>query len=81
MLPQSAVRIHKGGMMGLCKPVADSAIGAGNYDVIGCTVNILKNLMEELELNLSRVIGDLEREGLLAYLIFAGGYLPKCRQL
>lgn len=59
MLPQSSVRIHKGGIMSLCKPIANCAISGGNYDVIGCTVNILKNLMEELELNLSRVIGDL----------------------
>lgn len=59
MLPQIAAKIHKGGIMTLCKPIADSAIGGGNYDIIGCTINILKNLMEELELNLSRVIGDL----------------------
>jgi hypothetical protein len=59
MLPQSAVRIQKGGMMGLCKPLADCAIRAGNYDIIGCSINILRNLMEELELNMSRVIGDL----------------------
>jgi hypothetical protein len=56
VLPQSAIRILKGGLMPLCKPIADLAINGGNFDVLGVTINILRNLLDEMELNLSRVL-------------------------
>lgn len=34
-----------------------------------------------MELNLSRVIADLEKEGLVAYLLLIGEYLPRCQQV
>ena len=45
-LPLSAPRILKGGMMALCKPIAELAVRGGNYDVVAVTVSILRNLME-----------------------------------
>ncbi len=44
-LPLSAPRIIKGGIMGLCKPIAELAVKGGNYDVVGVSVSILRNLI------------------------------------
>jgi hypothetical protein len=62
-LPQSAARIIKRGFMQLCKHISDISINAGNFDLIGSTIDILRNVLEEMELSLNRVVSELEKEG------------------
>lgn len=67
--------------MSLCQPIAELVVKASHFQIIGISINILRNLLEEMELNLSKVIVELEKDGFLSYLLFVGNYLPRCQQI
>lgn len=69
------------GFMAICNPITQLAIKSSDFELIGCLVNILRGLLEELELNLSKVVFDLEKDGLISYLLFIGPYVPKSKQV
>ena len=45
--------------MTLCNPITQLAIKSADFELIGSLVNILRGLLEELELNLSKIVYDL----------------------
>lgn len=59
ILPQSSARMLRIGFMTLCSPITQLAIKSIDFELIGCLVNILRGLLEEMELNLSKVVNDL----------------------
>lgn len=81
ILPQSSARMLRSGFMTLCNPITQLSIKPGDFELIGCLVNILRGLLEEMELNLSKVVNDLEKDGLIPYLLYIGAYIPKSKQV